>query len=168
MAVLERFLLIFALITFLIYLPFLQSGIVETGVRDYRFYLPLYIPFTYFICKRIWGRGIKIKLESFALTITIFSLLSAVIFSLLNTLAGYAGYAYLCISAILIMLFVLFDRLKNETASEILSLSAIPVIFLISDQLLGYFSPYDIHFCLPLLDRLVGLLIWLKNFYSII
>jgi len=164
MAAFERFLLIFILITFLIYLPFLQSGVVETGVRDYRFYLPLYIPLTYFICKRIWGRGAKIKLENFAFTITIFSVISVILFSLLNTLAGYAVYVYLCISAVLIVLFIFFDRLKNETTSEILPLSTIPVIFLISDQLLGYFSPYDIHFCLPLLDRFVELLIWLKNF----
>lgn len=164
MTVFERFLLIFALITFLIYLPFLQSGVVETGVRDYRFYLPLYIPLTYFICKRLWERRIKIKPENFILTITTFSLLTVILFSLFNTFAGYAEYAYLCISAILIMLFALFNRFKNETASEILPLSAIPVIFLISDQLLGYFSPYNIHFCLPLLDRFVEFLIWLKNF----
>ncbi|WP_456329712.1 hypothetical protein [Archaeoglobus sp.] len=41
--------------------------------------------------------------------------------------------------------------------------SILPVILLTSDRTLGHFSPYDIHFCLPLLNRLIELLVWLKG-----
>ena len=72
-------------------------------------------------------------------------------------------YAYLTLSAALLLPLTFFDRLSNNTRADILALSILPTTLLISDRTLGYFSPYDIHFCSPLLNRLIELLIWLKS-----
>jgi len=49
-----------------------------------------------------------------------------------------------------------FDRLSNNAKADALSLSILPIILLISDRTPGYFSPYDIHSSLPLLNRLMS------------
>ncbi|WP_456329724.1 hypothetical protein [Archaeoglobus sp.] len=76
---------------------------------------------------------------------------------------AYLTYAYLTLSAALLLPLTFFDRFSNNTKADVLSLSVLPVILLTSDRTLGYFNPYDIHFCLPLLNRLIELLIWLKG-----
>ncbi|WP_456329718.1 hypothetical protein [Archaeoglobus sp.] len=76
---------------------------------------------------------------------------------------AYLTYASLTLSPALLLPLTFFDRLSNNAKADLISLSIPPIILLISDRTLGHFNPYDIHFCLPLLNRLIELLIWLKG-----
>ncbi|WP_290596491.1 MULTISPECIES: hypothetical protein [unclassified Archaeoglobus] len=83
--------------------------------------------------------------------------------SLFVDISSFLKYVYLCLSTAILISLTFFDRLSEQTKADILPLAFLPIILLISDRTLGYFSPYDIHFCLPLLDRFVEFLIYLKH-----
>ncbi|MEM2086846.1 MAG: glycosyltransferase family 39 protein [Archaeoglobaceae archaeon] len=152
----EKFLLLFSILCFLIYLPFLSDGVVKTGVRDYRFLLPIYIPVAYFLAKAKF----EIELRSLPIIALCFAIPVIPLVSLLN-IHELLSFAYLAISTALAMTFLLAEKFKNK--AEICSLSILPIIFIVSDVTKAYFSPYDVHFLNPLLDRLVELLLWLKG-----
>ncbi|MEM3761216.1 MAG: hypothetical protein QXW49_00730 [Archaeoglobaceae archaeon] len=151
----EKFLL-FSALCFLIYLPFLSDGVVKTGVRDYRFLLPLYIPVAYFLAKAKF----EIELRSLPIIAFCFAIPAILLVSLLN-IHELLSFAYLAVSTALAMIFILAKKFKNK--AEICSLAILPIIFIVSDVTKAYFSPYDIHFLNPLPDRLVELLLWLKG-----
>ena len=154
----EKFLLIFAFACFLIYLPYLKNGVVETGVRDYRFYLPLYLPLMYFIAKKI-----KPKVEVNSLLIVSSCIIATTIFavSLFSQYFDEIKITYMAVSSLVAFFFLFIDRFENK--KDLFALAFLPLVFLISDIAIAYFSPYDIHFTNPLLDRFLELLIWLKS-----
>ncbi|MCS7144530.1 MAG: glycosyltransferase family 39 protein [Archaeoglobaceae archaeon] len=153
----EKFLLIFTFLCLIIYLPYLKDGVVETGVRDYRFLLPIYLPFTFFLAR------LKVEVETRSLLLISLCLIIPTIFfvTLLNQFLDQLKFGYLLLSTALAILFIFIEKFKKK--SEILSLSILPIIFIISDLTGAYFSPYDVHFVNPIIDRLVEFLIWLKG-----
>lgn len=160
---LEKFLVVFTVVLFVIYLPFLKSGVVDTGVRDYRFYLPLFIPLIYFLSRKIAGINYNRFWQNFALVLLLYVLTTATLISVFVDFFSYLTYIYLFLSIILLPTLTFFDRLNENTRADVLSLTILPLIFLISDRVLGYFGPYDIHFCLPLLNRFIEFLILFKG-----
>ncbi len=159
----EKFLVIFTAILFTIYFPFVNSGVVKTGVRDYRFYLPLFIPFVYFLSRKIAEINHKRFWQNFTVVLPLYVVTTTILVCLFVDHFSNLTYTYLTLSAALLLPLTFFDRLSNNTRADILALSILPTTLLISDRTLGYFSPYDIHFCSPLLNRLIELLIWLKS-----
>ncbi len=154
----EKFLLLFTLTCFFVYLPFLKNGVVETGVRDYRFLLPIYLTLIYFIATRI-----KPELGLSAVPVAIcFVATTIVATTLLNPYFNALKIAYLATSIPLTLLFVFIEKFNNR--KDLFSLALLPNIFLVSDNVRAYFSPYDIHFLNPLLNRFVELLILLLGF----
>ncbi len=134
----DRFMLTFGLTVFLIYLPFVNSGVVETGVRDYRFYLPLFIPLFYFISGRLNIKPSLVQFRHYCPSLR----------SRNNNSSNFVSrkhlnltYVYLALSTAFLLIFLFYDRLDDKVKSEILPLAMLPLILLVADRTMGYFSP---------------------------
>jgi len=151
----ELFLIALSVSTFIIYLPIVKSGVVDTGVRDYRFLLLIYFGLTYWVSKSLGEIDFnKVKIN----LIILYPLISIMLFILTGifktTLNAYISIIYLIVSSVLGISLFFYERFDMDAKSDVLSFAIVlPSIFLIFDNLMGYFSPYDIHFILPILDR---------------
>ncbi|MEM0302524.1 MAG: glycosyltransferase family 39 protein [Archaeoglobaceae archaeon] len=154
----EKFLLVFGFVFFVLYLPFISSGVIDTKVRDYRFYLPLYFPLIYIISTKIRP---EIDFSVLITTIFCYSAVTSVLVSIFRDYISYIIYVYFGVSCFLILVFILYEKF-GKSKPEVIPLAILPVVFMISDQLNGYFGPYDVHFILPVLDRFSELLFWIR------
>jgi hypothetical protein len=158
----EKFLIFFALAVFLFYFPFIHSGIVETRVRDYRFLLPIYIPAVYFIApilKQVDCRRFCINLSCIIPVLILLAIISSTVYrELFNVLP----LIYTIASLLLAVTYLFFNKFSTATKTDLLTLSLLPLVFVVTDRASGYFSPYDVHFVFPILDDLVRFLVYLK------
>jgi|GEM_PF-1536844 hypothetical protein len=158
----EKFILLFSVILFLVYLPTIKSGVINTDVHDYRFYLPLMIPMTLFLSKTLE----KYSLD-FSSFLRYFSLNFAILFTTIilcvtltkNSLYPYFNNLYLISSSILFILFITFDRFSEETKTALLSLSIMPTSIIVLEGVVGYYGPYDSHFVISIIDYIIKKLI---------
>jgi len=109
----EKLLIIFAAACLLIYLPYLKHGIVETGVRDHRFLLPLYLPLFYFI-----ATGIRPELDLSSATTLLCLVVTTIVLTCLTKKFEAISTAYFAISAVLNLLFIFAGRFRNRTISS--------------------------------------------------
>ena len=112
----EKLLIIFAAACLLIYLPYLKHGVIETGVRDHRFLLPLYLPLFYFIATRVRP---ELDLSS-ALALSCFVVTTIVLTCLTKNFEAIST-AYFATSAFLNLLFIFAGRFRNM--SDLFSLA---------------------------------------------
>jgi len=112
------------------------------------------LPLFYLIATRIRP---ELDLSS-ALALSCFVVTTIVLTCLTKNFEAISA-AYFAISAFLNLLFIFAGRFRNR--SDLFSLAFLPVVFLTSDAIRAYFSPYDIHFTNPVLDRLSESLIWI-------
>ena len=154
----EKFLLFFTFMCILLYLPYLKVGVVDTGVRDYRFLLPIYLTLMYFIAVRIKP---EIALSSALMSLSCFLISMIVVSILLHQFLEKIYLGILVISIILNIVFVFINRFERR--EEVFSLAFFSTVFFVSDVIMGYFSPYDIHFTNPILNSFVEILMWIHG-----
>jgi hypothetical protein len=158
----EKFIVLFSTILFLVYLPTLKSGVINTEIHDYRFYLPLMLPMVLFLSKILKKHPLDFLsfLKYFLLNFSI--LFTTIIICITVTKASfyfYFNYLYLLISSTLFVLYIIFDRFSIETKTALLSLSLLPTSFIFIDSVVGYYGPFDIHFVISPIDYLIKRLV---------
>ena len=92
-----------------------------------------FIPFIYFLSgiakidyKRFW--------QNVALVLPLYVATTATLVSLFVDCHAYLTYAYMSLSAALLLPLTFFDRLSNNAKADLISLSILPIIPLISDR----------------------------------
>ncbi len=166
----EKYMLLSFCLIYVLQSPFLEAGIIITGVRDYRFYLPLYVFLTYFLAKKIEFKD----MDNFLKLFFYFVLMVVLSVSLPITLTrgevyDIIKYFYLVISSVLIFLFTYISlkpqKFSQKIKSEVLVLGMLPLVILYADRVFGYYTPYDVHFVFPMIDRFVEFLIRMSGYW---